>query len=320
VSVAEAARSSANQYGDPDWYTPAGLPFELQAFDTPVATLAVGSAGKVGVLDLTLAPVAGATRIVRQFQKLPLYLFHPIYVDPGRPDMAFLYLFQSGDGPVQGDRCRLDVVCAPGAAVHVTTQAATKIYRMVDNFATQIVNLNVGAGAFLEYLPDPVIPFRDARFYQRLHLTVDATASAILGETLLPGRVAHGEAHAYTLYYTDLEVSTPSGALLFADRIVLEPAASPTQSPGRLGPYDVLATLYVVSRQVPPPDLVAALRAALAPEDSVLAGVSELPNGCGAAVRLLGPTSRAVKRAVDLAWNSARLMLIGVPAPDRRKG
>ena len=320
MSASEEVRGAAGRYNDPRWYTPPNLPPEVQAFDTPVAHLGVGGAGKVGMLDLALAPVAGATRIVRQFQQMPLYLFHPIYTDRGRPDMAFLYLLQGGDGLLQGDRYRLDLACAPGAAVHVTTQAATKIYRMEDNFASQIINLSVGAGAFVEYLPDPVIPFRDARFYQRLCLTVDRTASVILGETLLPGRVARGEAHDYTIYYTDLEVSAPDGALLFADRIALEPAAATPRSPGRLGPYDVLATLYVVTRQRPPHDLAAALHDGLAAQDAVLVGVSELPNGCGVAARLLGRTSLEVKNAVHLAWNTARLMLIGVPAPDLRKG
>jgi urease accessory protein len=318
--ASEEILGATGRYNDPRWYTPPNLPPEVRAFDTPVAHLGVGGAGKVGVLDLTLAPVAGATRIVRQYQQMPLYHFYPIYIDRGRPDMAFLYLLQAGDGLLQGDRYRLDLACAPGAAVHVTTQAATKIYRMEDNFASQIINLSVGAGAFVEYLPDPVIPFRDSRFYQRLCLTLDPTASVILGETLLPGRVARGEAHAYTIYYTDLEVYTPEGVLLFADRIVLEPAAASPRSPGRLGPYDVLASLYVVTRQIPAPDLAAALHDGLAAQGAVLAGVSELPNGCGVAVRLLGPTSLEVKNAVHLAWNTARLMLIGVPAPDLRKG
>ena len=82
----------------------------------------------------------------------------------------------------------------------------------------------------------------------------------------------------------------------------------------------MLATLYVVTRQLPPHDLAAALHAGLAAQDAVLGGVSELPNGCGVAVRLLGRTSLEVKNAVHLAWNTARLKLIGVPAPDVRKG
>lgn len=320
MSAIEEMRGSAERYADPHWYTPSHLPAEFQAFDTTVSHLGVGSVGKVGVLDLRLAPVAGVTRIVHQFQRMPLYLYFPMYIDPGRLDMAFLYLMQGGGGLLQGDRYRLDLDCAPGAAAHITTQAATKIYRMRHNFATQLVQLTAGAGAYVEYLPDPVIPFRDARFYQRISLTADPTASVFLGEILLPGRVASGEAHAYTLYYTDVEVSAPDGTLLFADRTALAPAVQPVRSPGRLGPYDVLATLYIVTRQIPPHDLVAALREAIEAQSTVLGGVSEAPNESGAVVRLLGPTSSDVKRTLRLAWSAARLMLIGTPAPDLRKG
>lgn len=320
MTTLDEAPASPGRARDAGWYTPPGLPPEFRAFDTPVSNLGVGTAGKVGLLDLDLAPIAGKTRIVRHYQQMPLYLFHPIYIDPGRPDMAFLYLLQGGDGPLQGDRYRLDIACAPGAAVHVTTQAATKIYGMRENFATQIINLSVGAGGFVEYLPDPVIPFRGARFYQRFALTIDSTATAILGETLLPGRVARGEAHVYATYYTDLEVGACDGTLLFADRVRFRPASATPRSPARLGPYDVLGTLYVLSRQEAPPRLVAALRDALAGQDAVLAGVSELPNDSGAAMRLLGATSSDVRKAVHLAWNAARLLLVGVPAPDLRKG
>ena len=53
---------------DPRWYTPADLPAELRAYGEAAGRLGPGRAGKVGLLDLRLAPVAGATRVVRQFQ------------------------------------------------------------------------------------------------------------------------------------------------------------------------------------------------------------------------------------------------------------
>lgn len=307
-------------YRDPNWYTPPELPREVQAFDTPVALLGVGSSGKVGLLDLELAPVGGATRVVRQFQQMPLYLYHPIYLDPGRPDLAFIFLLQGGGGMLQGDRYRLDLTCQPGSAVHFTTQAASKIYRMEHNFATQIINLSAGADSYVEYLPDPVIPYRDSRFYQRFRVSADPSASLILGETLLPGRVARGESHAYTLYYSDLEVRSPDGSLIFADRIVFDPAELSPRSPSRLGPFDVLSTFYVISRRRPPQELAGALHDALAEQVTVLAGVSTLPNEAGVVVRLLGPGSLEIARAFNLAWNTARQLLIGVPAPDLRKG
>ncbi|MGQ4427082.1 urease accessory protein UreD, partial [Streptomyces violaceoruber] len=279
------------------WCTPDSLPEELLAFDGTVQDgLTVGAAGKTGVLDLELAPLAGSTKVVRQYQRAPLHIFRPIYLDPARPDMAFVFLQQQGDGLVQGDRYRMDIDCAPGSAVHITTQAATKVFGARDNFATQLVNLRVGAGAVLEYLPDPVVPFRTSRLFQRTCLTTAPDATVIMGEILLPGRVAHGEAHAYDLCWMETEVRSPDGTLLFTDTVRLRPGGQDDpRSPGLLGEYDVVATMYVVASRMPPADLVLLLRGALAEVPDVLAGVTELPADCGAAVRVLGHTSRAVQ-------------------------
>ncbi|HEY7030250.1 MAG TPA: urease accessory protein UreD [Thermomicrobiales bacterium] len=304
--------------GDPRHYTPDRLPREFLAYDQTVDHLDTGRPGKVGLLEVTFAS-DGITRLVHHFQQTPLHVFRPLYVDPGRPDLAVVYVLSAGGGVLQGDRYRLDVVCEEGAAVHLTTQAATKLYRMDRNYASQLLHLTAGPQSFLEYLPDPIIPYRDARFFQRTLLTIHPTATAILGETLLPGRVAHGERHAYTHFVGQTETRTPDGRLLFADTINLAPSSSKLQSPGRLGDHDVLASLFVVSQVLRPRDLNARLRAALDHHPAIAAGASELPNGAGVSVRILGPTSTAVRAALHATWNEARLAAIGVPAPNLRK-
>jgi urease accessory protein len=307
---------------DPGWYTPSNLPGELTAFDDSLRdALSVGAAGKVGLLDLALSRHGGVTRIQRHYQRVPLHVYRPIYLDEQRPDMAFLFVQQFGEGLVQGDRYRVDIDCGPGSATHITTQAATNIYGARQNFATQMVNLRVGAGAVLEYLPDPMVPFRGARLFQRTSVTADPEATVILGETLLPGRVAHGEAHRYDLYWGETEARRPDGSFLFADVLRLRPdGGGCLRSLGVLGPYDVIATLHVIAGQSDRARLVTLLREALAAEDEVLAGVSELPNCAGVGVRLLGPTSKAVQAALRAAWSVARLELLDTPAPNLRKG
>jgi urease accessory protein len=307
---------------DPAWYTPSDLPEEVMAFDSAVrGGLGVGAAGKVGLLELTLAPCGGITRVQKQYHRAPLHIFRPIYLDAERPDMAFIFMLQSGDGFVQGDRNRIDIDCAPHSAAHITTQAVTNVFRARQNYATQLVNLRVGTGAVLEYLPEPVVPFRGSRLFQRICVTADREATVILGETLLPGRVAHDEAYVYDLFWAETEVRSPDGRLLFADALRFHPADGENpKSIGLLGTHDVIATLYVVTWQANPATLVALLRSALAACDDVLAGVSELPNGCGAVVRLLGPASKTVKAALRTAWNAARVALLGTPAPNLRKG
>ena len=307
---------------DPAWYTPANLPVELTAYDDPLRNaLEVGAAGKVGLLDLALSCHGGMTRIARHYQRVPLHVYRPIYLDERRPDMAFLFVQQFGEGLVQGDRYRIDIDCGPGSATHITTQAATNIYGARQNFATQLVNLRVGAGAVLEYLPDPMVPFRGARLFQRTSVTADPQATVILGETLLPGRIAHGEAHLYDLYWGETEARRPDGSLLFADRLRLSPAGGGrSKSLGVLGPYDVIATFYVISGRSDRAPLVALLRETLAAQADVFGGASELPNNAGVGARILGPTSKAVQAAMRAVWNAVRLELLGAPAPNLRKG
>jgi urease accessory protein len=303
------------------WCTPAGLPDEFVALDRRVeGGLPVGAPGKVGVLELALARRNGTTCVERQYQRAPLHTYRPIHLDANLPEMAFVFVQQFGDGFVDGDRCRIDIDCGPDAAVHVTTQAATNLYRAERNFATQLVDLRAGRGAVLEYLPDPVVPFRGSRFFQRTRVTADPDSTVILAELLLPGRVARGEIHAYDLYWAEIEARRPDGTLLFADTLRLRPTEGEgPRSLSLLGGSDVVATLYVVTQRTSAPRLVQLVRQAMTDGD-VLAGVSELPNGCGATARLLGPTSKSVRAALANAWNAARLALLGAPAPDRRKG
>jgi UreD urease accessory protein len=164
--------------------------------------------------------------------------------------MAFIFVHSSTATASFGATRIASTSTAPGSAVHITAQAATKIHAARQNYPAQLVNLRAGAGAgaVLEYLPDPVVPFRGSRLFQRLCLTVHDEASVILGETLLPGRTAHGEAHAYDLYWAETEVRRADGTLLFADALRLHPGGgdNPT-SIGLLGGHDQVATLYVIS-------------------------------------------------------------------------
>jgi urease accessory protein len=275
----------------------------------------------VGVLELHLIVADGVTRIEQQYQRAPLYVFRPIHLDPLRPDLAFVFVQQAGDGYVQGDRNRVDIACAPDTAAHVTTQAATKVFAARHNLATQIVNLDVAANAVLEYLPDPIVPCRGSRFFQRVNVTADERATVILGETLLSGRVAHGERHGYDQFWSETEVRRPDGTLLFADVLRLTPDhGGHPSSLGQCARHDVVASLYVVTSRVDASDLVLMIRTALARHPEVLAGVSELPNNCGVICRALGPSTKTVQATLTQAWSEARLVLLGAPAPNLRKG
>ncbi|NEA48276.1 urease accessory protein UreD [Streptomyces sp. SID10815] len=282
-------------------------------------TLAAGRPGKVGLLELRYARVGERTELVDRYQKSPLQIMRPLYVDPGRPDMPVTYLMSTGGGIVQADRNRLDIRCGPDTAVHLTTQAATKLHRMEFDHATQVVRLTAEAGSYVEYLPDPLIPYRDARFYQQTQVTVDPTATVLLGETIAAGRLARGERHAYRMLFSDLEIARPDGEPLVVDTVRLDPREPGSVSgPAVFAGHDLMATLYAVTGLAPAAEVADTLHEALRASGTAF-GVSVLPDDCGAWARIMGSDSPTVTRALRTAWDAVRRLLIGLPAPDLRK-
>ncbi len=74
-----------------------------------------------------------------------------------------------------GDRLTVEIEVDAGACAHITTQSATKIHSMDNNFAAQTQHIRVGKQAYLEFMPDQVIPHRHLAIYQRYPL-LNATA------------------------------------------------------------------------------------------------------------------------------------------------
>lgn len=301
----------------PAHYVPATIPAAVRGFAGSPDTLAVGRPGKVGLLELGFERVGARTELVRRYQKSPLQIMRPLYVDPCRPDLPLVYLMSTGGGVVQADRLRLDVDCGADTAVHLTTQAATKVHHMDADFATHTVGLRVGPRAYLEYLPDALIPYPGARFYQSSTVTMDPTATVLVGEVLMAGRLARREHHQYDVLATDLEIADTDGAAVAIDRIRFSPHQSSVTGPGILGKHTLMATLFVVSPLRPAAAIADALHAEVA--DQVVAGVSVLPDDRGAWVRILGTDPPTVHVALRRAWDAARRLLIGVPAPPLRK-
>lgn len=302
----------------PARYQPSWVPDSVARHASDLDMLPVGSPGKVGILHLAFELAGGRTELTGHYQKTPLQIARPLYYDPERPDMPYLMFMSSGGGILQGDRYRIDVSCGEGASVHLTTQAATRIYRMEQDYATQLINLSAGPGGYLEYLPDTTIPFVDSRYYQRIGVTVDPDATVVLGETMMAGRLARGERQAYTAYCSDVEVCDPSGRLIFADPLRLVPGERAVTGPAVMAGFGVLASLYVITA-AEPAQVVADTMHAVLKSTGLRAGASVLPGDRGAWARVLGERSPEVEAAFHLTWNAVRELLLKVPAPDRRK-
>lgn len=333
-SQLDAKRVPAQQKPDgwrlrPDHYEPAHVPIEVARYGVDPHTLPVGSPGKVGLLELGFA-LRGAgdarrTELVHHYQKSPLQIIKPLYYNPERPDMPYTYLLTTGGGILHNDRQRTDLEFGPGTSAYVSTQAHTKAYRMESGYATALINLDIAEGAYVEYLPDPLIPYVDSRFYQRVAASLHPDASFVTGETVYAGRLTRGEHNAYAVYANDFEVRRPDGTPVAIDRARLIPRNGHVGGRAVLGGRDIMGSLYVLTRRVAPKQIAEALHESVARiiDDSEDAdarfGVSTLPNDSGAWLRFVGNdtiTSSAVQTAAAAA---AHELITGYPAPVIRK-
>ena len=96
-------------------------------------------------------------------------------------------------GLVGGDELEVRVRAGPGSAALVTTQAAEKVYRSAGPDVRLDVALELGEGAWLEWLPHETILFDASRLRRRTTLDLAAGARCLAAETVVFGRLARGE-------------------------------------------------------------------------------------------------------------------------------
>ena len=264
----------------------------------PIRSAAM-SGRQEGRLDLLLERDGAVTRPVRCAVQPPLQLSRARYDDPARPDEPALTLVHLG-GILAGDHYDLRIALGDGAGARVITAAATQVYRMPQGEATQAIQLQLGAGSRLEWLPAPTILFGGARFTQTTSVTLGPGARLALLDVLVPGRLARGEVYQFERYAARLEVRDAAGRLLLAERALLEPRRHTLTAAGLLGATPVLGSLYILGDRVDAACDCArvARRADGLSGLSVDLGAAVLPSGCGMLVRALGTTASQVHAAL----------------------
>jgi urease accessory protein len=186
--------------------------------------------------------VAAGGAVTRLTAASPLKLLVPR--NHGRA--AWIFVANLGGGLLDGDRLRLSVDVAAGAAAYLTTQASTKVY---PGSAAQETDAAVAAGGLLVALPDPVVCFAGARYEQRARVALAEGASLVWLESLSAGRVAHGERWELARYESRLDIDA-GGRARVRDALLLDPAHGPLAA--RLGRFAALATLVALGPQAAP--------------------------------------------------------------------
>jgi len=102
-------------------------------------------------------------------------------------------LINTAGGIAGGDRLQFDVTARPNASIAVTSQAAEKIYRALDEPARIATLLKVCEAAKLAWLPQETIVFNRGRLSRETEIDVSPGAELLALEWLVLGRAALGE-------------------------------------------------------------------------------------------------------------------------------
>lgn len=302
-------------------YTPKDVPPEVLAYGSSLAQLGVGKAGKLGALVLGLEEdkSTGKTCVKEQYSRVPLYTQRALYLEEALSNMAYMYIISPSGGILQGDRYRMDITLRKHAFAHITTQGATRIYRMEKNYATQIVNIDVGEGCYFEYIPDQVIPYRDSRFYQEANLHVHDDATLLYSEIITPGRVASGEHFDYDICYMKAIAKDHNDRLKFTDVAMLEPKKRDMNVFGVLANHEVVGNMYILTKNKVQ-DINMRVNAGLQSIPKVYAGATILPNNSGVGIRMLGNTASDLRYAIYEVVRIIREIILDAPFSGIRKG
>ena len=233
-----------------EYCTPSDIPQEVLQYEGDVPQMNVGKSGKIGYLQLELQNDSDKqkTVITKKRTQVPLYMQKALHYDMDYPSMAHLFVLSPSGGILQGDRYRMDVQLKNNAISHITTQGATRIYKMESNYATHQVTLNLKNNSYLEFIPEQIIPYKNSRFYQKTNLDIDDSSTVVYSETIVPGRIAMGEMFDFDVCYLKTE-GRINEKTQFRDSSLLMPQTQKIQSLGMFDDKTILTSVYVLTKK-----------------------------------------------------------------------
>jgi len=284
--------------------------------DVPVAL--TKSVGRAGRLRLRYATRDGRTIIAQSHCTSPWHLLPTIYLDD--TGAAYTLLVNPSGGLVGGDHLSVGMKVDEGAHVLISAPSANRVYRSEGEVSVQDIELTVGPGAIVEWLPEQTIPFAGSRFRQTLHATLAPGATILLWDAIASGRIARGERWAFATLDNEIRITTASGPSLL-ERYALNPATN-LGAVGLAADWDYVASLYVVNDAVTPEGwsrLETRIGLALDEHaEHILGGVSQ-PAVPGIAVKLLAKTAPDLTKMLDVLWAAVRQELWNLPPVAWRK-
>jgi urease accessory protein len=162
---------------------------------------------------LVLSGSEKGTRIMDVFQRSPIRIMFPRC--GGHPLEEAVFINTAG-GVAGGDRLESCVTALSNASITVTSQAAEKVYRALNEPARIATKLKACEAAKLAWLPQETILFNWGGLRRETEIELTSGAELLALEWLVLGRAAHGE-KITGAYITDSWRVRKDDRLIWAD-------------------------------------------------------------------------------------------------------
>ena len=200
-----------------DATVPADLADNLSAFwlpEMPTRNLSDTDLQRAqGSCRILLSGSENRTRIMDVFQRSPIRVMFP---RAGGGALEEAVLINTAGGIAGGDRLEYSVTALANASIAVTSQAAEKVYRALNQPARIATKLKAFDAAKLAWLPQETIVFDWARVNRQTEIELSSGAELLALEWLVLGRAAHGE-EVHGGHITDSWRVKKDGRLIWAD-------------------------------------------------------------------------------------------------------
>ena len=263
----------------------------------------------------------GSSFVAHQYATYPFRLSGNLHLDPTDPHRVYAYIMNACPGILSGDDLQLALQVGEGASLYLTDQSATKVHSRPSGGPTahQTWTMEVGANAYLEYVPEPMILFKAAALTQRMQVTLHPKGRLVLSEIIVPGRLARGEFYDFDQFQSRLTVHTPDGQLCFADNQRLRGQTNRLKLNPFIADLPIMGNFILVVPGVPLPELTQALQAnekILESSPELRVGQSQLPNCNGILVRAIATRVNLLKTYQRHLLNCVRQLTNQPPLPD----
>ena len=268
--------------------------------------------GKYGVLEMSFEVDSRGKTILRHlYRRVPMIVQQALYFDEQLPSLACVYILSSGGPNLDGDRYLVDVELGAGAMAHISTGAATVISPMESDSSRLHQRISLEDGAYLEWLPKPIIPCAHSRYTATTEAVVAPSAVLFFSEVVACGRLHSGERFDYDELSLSTVICRPSSEVVAREALTLIPRLHSPEEWAILGCFSHFGSVLVVA----PEEITRTIYQEMTPivESDFRMSISLLRDGCGLSIRLVGQNSERLLGEIRTLCSIVRKRAKGVP-------